>query len=147
MNIVSTEFNRRLGQLIRNNMIVDRSYIAARVTFWRLVGCGIFVFGVGTSIGVGFYGYSYVNGNSDTLAVFSSTLSRALSEVQLTASAEGLVQVEPRAVSLAKDQTISIDSNSRLHLDPAAQIQVGGEIQVQTPSISAPPSTPVHAPP
>jgi hypothetical protein len=146
-NIIPSEFNRRLAELIRSSIVADKSYVAARVAFWRFVGFGIVVFGIGTSIGASFYGYSYVNGNSDTLTVFSSTLSNALSEVQITASAEGVVEVEPREVSLAKDQTISIDRNSRLHLDPGAQIQVGGEIQVQTPSISVPQSTPSRAPP
>ena len=146
MNIASTDFNERLSQLIHNSITANKSYIAAKVAFWRLVGFGILVFGIGTAIGVGFYGYSYVNGNSDTLALFSSTFSKALSEVQLQASAEGIVQVEPRELLLAKGQTILLDRNSRLHLDPEAQIQVGGEIQVQTPSISVPQSTPTRVP-
>ncbi|SRR5258708_995050 len=147
VNVASTEFNQRLSEFVRISIAADKSYIAARVAFWRLVGFGILVFGIGTAIGVGFYGYSYVNGNSDTLALFSSAFSNALSEVELRASAEGIVQVEPHEISLAKGQTIFIDNNSRLHLDPAAKIEVGGEIQVQTPSISIPQSTPARAPP
>jgi hypothetical protein len=146
VNIASTEFNQRLSELIRSSITADKSFIDAKVAFWRLVGFGIFVFGIGAAIGVGFYGYSYVNGNSDTLTLFSSTFSKALSEVQLRASAEGIVQVEPHEISLAKGQTVFIDNSSRLNLDPAATIQVGGEIQVQTPLISVPQSTPARAP-
>jgi hypothetical protein len=146
-NILPTEFNRRLADLLRTRIIADKSYIAARVAFWRLVGFGILVFGMGASVGACFYGYSHINDNSDTLTVFSSTLSSALSQLQLMASAEGIVEVEPHEISLAKGQTISIDSNSRLHLDPAAQIQVRGEVQVHTPPISIPQSTRSRAPP
>jgi hypothetical protein len=41
----------------------------------------------------------------------------------MRASAEGTVQVEPREVALAKGQTIALDSNSRLLLDPESKIR------------------------
>jgi hypothetical protein len=43
--------------------------IFGKTTFWRFVGLGAFAFGLGTAIGIGFYGYSYVIGNSDNLTV------------------------------------------------------------------------------
>jgi hypothetical protein len=140
VRIPLSEFNQRLSEFIRSRINADRSYFAARVAFWRLVGLGILAFSVGAAIGVGFYGYSYVVGNSDNLALLSSEFSKALSTVELRTSAEGVVQVEPHEISLAKGQTITFDSNSRVVLDPTAKIQVNGEIQVQAPSISAPQS-------
>jgi hypothetical protein len=138
MNIASTELNQRLSALIRNSISADQFSIFGKVTFWRFVGLGVFAFGLGTAIGIGFYGYSYIIGNSDNLTVLSSTFSKALSEVQLRASAEGTVQVEPREIALAKGQTIAFDGNSRLLLDPESKIRADGEIAIQTPSISTP---------
>jgi hypothetical protein len=147
VDIASTKFNERLSALIRNSIAADQSYIAGQAAFWRLVGFGVLAFGVEAAIGLCLYGYSYVVANSDSLNLMSSTFSRALTDAHLNASAEGVVQIEPREISLAKGQTISFDTNSRLLLDPAAKIQVDGEIQVQTPSISAPQSIPARTPP
>jgi len=69
-----------------------------------------------------------------------STLSKALSDVRLQAIAEGTVHLEPNEISLAKGQTISIDSNSRLRMDPAAKVIADGEIRVQIPSVATPES-------
>ena len=142
-----TEFNKRLSEFIRSRIGADRAYIAGRVAFWRLIGLGIVAFSIGAAIGVVLYGYSYVSGNSSNLTLFSSEFSKALSTIEMRASAEGVVQVEPHEISLAKGQTITFDSNSRVLLDPTANIQVGGEIQVQAPSISVPQGTSPRAPP
>ena len=138
VRIPLSDFNERLSEFIRHRIGADRSYVAGRVAFWRLTGLGIVGFGIGSTIGVVLYGYSYVVGNSGNLTLFSSEFSRALSTVQLQASAEGVVQVEPHEISLAKGQTVTFDTNSRVLLDPTASIRVDGEIQVQAPSISAP---------
>jgi hypothetical protein len=138
VRIPLTEFNERLSEFIRSRISADRFYIAGRAAFWRLIGLGIVAFSIGAAIGIVFYGYSYIVDNSSSLTLFSSEFSKALSTTELRASAEGVVQVEPHEISLAKGQTITFDSNSRMLLDPAANIQVGGEIQVQAPSISVP---------
>jgi hypothetical protein len=124
--------------LVRDRLGADRSYIAGKAAFWRLVGCGALAFGLGTACGLTLYGYSYIRGNSDNLNLLSSALSKELSEVHLQASATGTVQVEPNTVVLAKDQTVMLDPNSRLLLDQAAAIRVDGEISVQAPSVSVP---------
>jgi len=147
VRIPLSEFNERLSEFIRSRIGADRAYIAGRVVFWRLTGLGIVAFGIGAAIGLAFYGYSYVVGNSGNLTLLSSELSKALSTVELRAAAEGLVQVEPHEISLAKGQTVAFDSNSRVRLDPTANIQVNGEIQVQAPSISSPSGTSPRVPP
>jgi len=133
MKIISTELNERLSEFINTRVSTDESYYAARTTFWRLLGFGTLAFGIGTACGVAFYGYSYMNGNSEGLTIFSSTLALKLSEIQLKATAEGTVKIEPNEIAVAKGQSILIDSNSRLHLEQPAQIQVG-EIKIQIPS-------------
>src|SRR5215831_17706339 len=102
VRIPISEFNERLLEFIRSRIGADRSYIAARVAFWRLVGIGIVGFSIGATIGIVFYGYSYAVGNSDSLTIFSSEFSKALSTIELRASADGVVQVEPHEISLAK---------------------------------------------
>jgi hypothetical protein len=142
MNLIPTELNQRLSDWVRNRVAADASLISGRVHFWRLVGLGLIAFGVGAASGIVFYGYSYISRNSENLNSLSSTFSKSLSEVRLRATAEGTVQLEPREVALAQGQTISLDGNSRLHLDPLAKVLADGEITVQGPSISLPQSVP-----
>jgi hypothetical protein len=87
-------------------------------------------------------GYSYVTRNTDASNIFASTFSKALAEVQLRAVAEGTVQLQPGELSLARDQTVSLDPSSRVLLDPTAKVRADGEIQVQTPSVSPLDTTP-----
>src|SRR5262249_40259804 len=136
MNLIPTELNQRLASAIRYSVAADRFYITGKAGFWRLVGLGIIGFGIGASVGVVLYGYSFVSRNSENLNILSATFSKSLSEVRLRATAEGTVHLEPSEVALVQGQTISLDSNSRLLLDPSAKVRVEGEIQV--PAISVP---------
>jgi hypothetical protein len=137
MNLIPTELNQRLASAVWYSVSADRFYISGKAGFWRLVGLGLVTFAVGVAAGFGFYGYSYITQNSDALNILSSTFSKALAEVQLRAVAEGTVQLEPNQISLAKDQTISLDPASRVLLDPTAKVRADGEIRIQGPSISA----------
>jgi hypothetical protein len=136
MKLIPTELNQRLASAVRYSVSADRFYIAGKAGFWRLVGLGLVTFAIGVGIAIGFYGYSYITRNADAANVFASTLSKALAEVQLRAIAQGTVQLQPNELSLAKDQTVSLDPNSRVLLDPTAKVRADGEIQIQTPSIS-----------
>jgi hypothetical protein len=136
MNLIPTELNQRLASAVRYSVAADRFYIAGKAGFWRLVGLGVVAFAIGAGVGIGFYGYSFIMRNSDHANILASTLSKTLSEVQLRATAEGTVRLEPNELSLAKDQTVSLDPTSRLLLDPTAKVRADGEIQIQTPSIS-----------
>jgi hypothetical protein len=143
VEVISTDLNRRLSEWVRNRLAADGSVITGQVQFWRLTGVGLILFGSGAAIGIGLYGYSYVARNSENLTTLSATLSKALAEVQLRATAQGTVELEPREISLAKDQAISFDRNSRLLLDPTAKILVDGDIRVQaSPTISVPQAVP-----
>jgi hypothetical protein len=46
------------------------------------------------------------------------------------------VRLDPRELTLAKGQTVSIDSSSRVLLDPKARVLADGEMRVQAPPIS-----------
>jgi hypothetical protein len=147
VNLIATELNQRLANVVRHAVAADRFYIGGKAGFWRLVGFGLVAFGVGVGAGIGFYGYSYITRNSDSMTALSDALAKALSETRLRATAEGTVQIEPRELTLAKDQTIFLDSNSRIYLDPKAKVIVEGEINVQAPSVSFPQSAPRHSSP
>lgn len=138
MNIVPTELNQRLANIVRYSVDSDRSYIRGKSSFWRLVGLGLLMFGVGASIGAGCIGYSHVAKNTYNMKEFSSALSRALADAQLTAKADGIVKLEPHELALAKGQTLSLDTSSRVLLDPSAHVRADGDISVQGPTISMP---------
>jgi hypothetical protein len=138
MNLVPTELNQRLANTIRHSLAADRFYIAGKSGFWRFIGLGFIGLGLGAAVGLGFFGYSYVTQKSSNANILSAAFAKALSEVRLRATAEGTVQLEPHELSLAKGQTVSFDSNSRLLLDPASKILANGELTVHAPSISVP---------
>jgi hypothetical protein len=138
MNLVPTQLNRQLTDAVWYSVAADRFYIRGRVAFWRFVGCGLLIFGLGASAGIGLYGYSYVTRNNDSTRAIATELSKALANIHLTASAEGTVNIEPHEISLAAGQTLLLDSNSRLALEPSATVRADGEITVQGPTISIP---------
>jgi hypothetical protein len=142
MNLIPTELNQRLANAVRYSVAADRFYIAGKATFWRLIGVGLFAFGLGAASGICFYGYSHVSRNSENLNSLSSAFAKALSEVRLQATAAGTVQLEPREIALAQGQTVSLDPSSRLLLDPSAKVLADGEITIQGPSFSPPQGTP-----
>src|SRR5260370_22528919 len=147
MNIAPTELNERLSNWVGNRIAADQFVVRGRLYFWRLLGVGLAVFGLGSAIGLGFYGYSFVRRNTHNITILSSTFSKALAGAQLHGTAEGTVQIDPREIVLAKDQTISLEKNSVVKLDPAATVQADGEVRIQAPpTISVPRST-TQAPP
>jgi hypothetical protein len=140
VNIAPTQLNQRLSDSVRSRIAADGFLIAGQAAFWRLVGLGFIAFGVGAAVGIAFYGYSYITRSGENLTNLSSAFSRALSEVQLHATAQGSVQLQPTELTLAKGQTVSLDSNSRVLLDPTSKVLADGEMRVHAPTISAPQS-------
>lgn len=141
MNLIPSELNRRLGDAVRYSVAADRFYIGGKAGFWRLVGIGVIMFGLGAATGFSFYGYSFVSRNSDNSRILASAFSKALADVKLKAIAAGTVHLEPREIALAQNQTISLDSSSRLLLDSSATVRADGEITIEGPTISSPQTT------
>jgi hypothetical protein len=138
MNLVPTDLNQRLASALRYSVVADRAYIAGRAGFWRFIGCGLVGLGLGCAVGLGFFGYSYVIQKTDGMTLLTSAFSSALSEARLRATAEGTVQLDPREISLAKDQSVSLDSSSRVALEQGAKVVANGELTLQAPTISVP---------
>jgi hypothetical protein len=141
LNLVPTELNRQLTGAVQYAVAAERFYIAGKSGFWKLVALGIVCFGLGSAIGLGCYGYGQITRSTENITSLSTAFSEALSKVQLTGKADGTVQFEPHEIALAKDQTISIDPNSKLYLDPGAKVHADGEIRVLLPT-AAPPVSP-----
>jgi hypothetical protein len=135
MNLAPTELNLRLAEILQHRVDSDNFEIARKVGFWRFVGFGLVGFGLGAALGAGFYGYSFILRDTVKTDALALTLSKALSEAQLHATAQGTVQVEPHEIAIAKGATVSIDPDSRLQLDSQARILANGEVTVQIPSM------------
>lgn len=142
MNIHPSKLNELLSSALRNRVASEMTYISGVAGFWRVVGIGFVGLGFGVAIGIVLYGYSFVTRNSNNAAVLSEAFAKAISDVQLNGVVEGEVKLEPGEISLAKGQEVSLDSNSRLLLDPSAKVLVEGEIKVQAPAISVPQNVP-----
>ncbi len=138
MEPIPTPLNRSLAEALLNRMSAELSVVSGRSAFWKAVGIGVLGFGIGTAIGIGFYGYSFVTRTSGQMEIFFSAFQKALSNVELHGTADGKVEVTSPELALAKGATVSFDSSSRLLLDPAAKVLADGEIRVQVPAISAP---------
>ncbi len=142
MNIHPSKLNELLSSALRNRVASEMFYISGVAGFWRAVGIGFVGLGLGVAVGVAFYGYSFITRNADNAVTLSQAFAKALSDIQLSGTAEGTVKLEPGEISLAKGQEISLDSSSRLLLDPSAKVLAEGEIKVQTPTISVPQNIP-----
>jgi hypothetical protein len=138
LNLVPTELNRNLTGAVQHAVAAERFYIAGKSAFWRFIGLGVVCFGLGAAVGIGCYGYGEITRSAENMNSLTAAFSQALSKVQLTGKAEGTVRFEPHEIALAKDQTISIDPNSTLHLEPDAKVRTDGEIKIQLPSTAAP---------
>jgi hypothetical protein len=138
MNVLPIELNRRLSDWIRKRISADQSVTAGHVYFFRLTGLGLVTFGLGVATGIGLYGYSFVTRNTENINVLTSALSNALAAVQLHATADGTVQIEPREIAIADGQTVRLASDAHVLIDPKSRVLADGEIRVQPPTISAP---------
>jgi hypothetical protein len=116
VDLLPGKLNHQLSGAVENRVSAEMSYITGMSGFWRAIGIGLIAFGVGSAVGLGLYGYSFVSRNSDNLGDLSSALSKALSDLQVKGSAVGNVEIQPHEVRLAKGQTISFDESSRLRL-------------------------------
>jgi hypothetical protein len=140
MNLIPSRLNELLAASVLNRLGADMFYVSAKIRFFRALGIGLIGLGIGSAVGIGFYGFSFITRNSNNLTLLSAAFSKALSEVQLRGTAVGTVQLEPHEIVLAKGQTVSFDPNSRVLLDPSAKVSADGEIRIQTPTISVPQS-------
>jgi hypothetical protein len=138
MELQPSALNQQLAEAVENRVAAELSYISGQSGFWRAIGVGICAFGLGTAVGLGFYGYSFLTRNTDNISVLAAAFSKGLSDVQLKGSVVGTVDIQPHELRLANSQTITLDENSRIRLDPSAKILVEGDIKVQTPTVSVP---------
>jgi hypothetical protein len=138
MDLIPTSFNRNLAQAVENRVAAEMSYISGRSGFWRAVGVGLLAFGVGSAIGLGLYGYSYISRATDKVDAIASAISKAMADVQIRGSAVGSIDIQPHEINLAKGQTVTMDNTATVRLDPSAKILVDGDVRVQTPTVSVP---------
>ena len=138
MNLVPTELNQKLASTVHYAVSAERFYIQGKSGFWRLVGIGLVLFGLGAAGGIALFGYANITRALQTNGELAGMISKALSDTRITATGDGMVTLEPHELTLASGQTVSIDPNSRLLLDPFARVLANGEITIQGPAISAP---------
>src|SRR5437879_6218042 len=100
MNLAPTELNQRLAEALQKRIDSENFQIARKAGFWRLLGLGLIALGIGSSLGAGFYGYSFVLRNSTNIEMLTIAMSTALSDVRLRAVAEGTVHLDPSEIAL-----------------------------------------------
>jgi hypothetical protein len=80
VKLVPTELNRQLSTAVQYAVASDRFYIAGKSGFWKLVGLGIVGFGLGSAIGLGFYGYGQIRRSTENITSLATAFSEALSK-------------------------------------------------------------------
>ena len=138
MEQIPSPLNQNLGEALSNRIAAEMSVVSGRAGFWKAIGIGLLGFGLGSAIGIGFYGYSFITRTTTQMETFSAAFQKALSSVELRGTAEGKVDIAPTELTLAKGGTVYFDNSTRLLLDPAAKVAADGELRVQLPSISMP---------
>jgi hypothetical protein len=81
MNLLQTDLNEKLAKSVSHRIVAERFFYFGRGGFWYLVGIGLVFFGIGTSVGFGFYGYSQILRHTDDITALSSILTESLSKV------------------------------------------------------------------
>jgi hypothetical protein len=140
MNLLPSKLNQALAASVQNKLSAELFHISGKSGFWRAVGVGLIGLGVGSAVGLAFFGYSFVTRNDTNLAMLSAAFSKTLSDVQIHGSAVGDVQFEPHEIALSKGQAVTLDPASRLQLDPSAKVVADGDVRIQIPNISVPQS-------
>ena len=133
MNVIPTDLNRKLAGALRYSVAAEALRVAGQSGFWRLIGIGLLVFGMGVAFGASFYGYALVMRNSENLTTLSSIFAKAFSEVQLHGVAQGTVELDRKELPLSPGGIIGLSSDSRLILDPKAKVSADGELKIQVP--------------
>jgi hypothetical protein len=73
MNLESTKLNLQLADLVRSKSSADQFLISGRSGFWRAIGIGFLGFGIGSALGLAFFGYSFVTRTTDNSELLSNS--------------------------------------------------------------------------
>jgi hypothetical protein len=138
MDAAPSPLNQGLSIALASRSLAETWLLDGKTRFWRGIGLGSIALGIGLGVGAGFIGYSYVARNAGQLDELSSVLAKRLAETKLQGKLEGVVELTPGQITLSKDQTVSLNPNATVYLDPSSKIIAEGEIKVRAPTISVP---------
>jgi hypothetical protein len=137
MKLPAAPLNRDLVGMVESRILAESAYINGRLVFLRMVGWGCVALGFGGAIGLVLYGYATIASNVTTSEKLAAEISKAMSQAEFRVTASGVVDIEPRQLQLASNQTVAIDPTSRIQIDPASRIPADGELKVQLPALPA----------
>jgi hypothetical protein len=137
-----TKANVQFADAMATRLQADSAFLGSRAAFWRYLGVGAALAGLGLATGFGLYGYSRVKGTQVTDAMLADAMKTAFETVTLKTEVTGAVTTKG-IVTLKDGQVVHLDPNAAVGLDPGASVKVAGQIKIETPSLPPPPPSSV----
>ena len=131
--IPNTPQNRRLVNAITRRLESANYYISSVVWIRRMILLGISTIITGTALALIFWSYARFYHGYTRDEQLSQTLANELSNIKLTAIADGTVKLLDATVHLADNQYIQIASNSSVGIIPDSRITAATEVTVAIP--------------
>lgn len=115
-----------LSVAIHDKVRSEARVAAGRAALWHSLGLAALIALGGLGIGAGLYGYAAL---VDTTSVgeaekVAGVIARALAQTEFKTQATGEVTVVGGTVALAAGQTVGLDPNARLRVDPSSTVRV-----------------------
>lgn len=141
--VPATENNVGLASAVNNRIDADgrlirgqATMVTAKAWLWRLSGVGLLATGIGAGIGLGLFGYSYVNDSRTSLDKMASAIRTALEQSHLvvnldpkaTVGVAGSVDMKPGVVTLAPGSTVV--AAGTVALEPGGTVSTTGTVSV-----------------
>ncbi len=122
MHLPNTPDNRALAAAVNKRIHAEGAMLAAQASVWRLGGVGVLLLLAGVGVGAACVGYSYVNDSRTSADKMAGAFAQALDHANL-----GRVRLD------TSDNTIKLDPDALIHLDPNATVKVIGTVIADVP--------------
>lgn len=121
--------NAALANAVAARLSAESVLVDARAAFWRYVGGGSVLAALGVAVGIGCLAYAHVQAVQVSDDALATAMAKAFETVTLTLATTGEVRATGE-VALAAGQTVGIDPNARVGLEPDATVKVVGDLAV-----------------
>jgi hypothetical protein len=121
-----------------NSRLAAESRVAKAIAFgWLCGGAAIAASLVAIGAAIALWGYSQTISIRDAAEVMSQALIKALENVELKTSVTGQMALAPNSeVTVASGQTVKLQDNAVVKLDPNSSIRVVGDLKLNVPQPS-----------
>jgi hypothetical protein len=119
-----------------NSRLAAEARIAKAIAFgWLCGGTAIALCLTGLGVAAALYGYSFILSVKPAAEQTAKALVQAFERAELKTTVSGVMSLSPNTeLRLASGQTVKLNEDAMVRLDPNASVRVVGDIKMPTPS-------------